>query len=514
MTRYCTPSQMKELEKRAVETGISYYTLMENAGECAAAFILNKMEHNGIHGTTAILCGKGNNGGDGFVIARHLADMGVPTVCVMMSDDTGTDLAARELSDLMARGTVPVMMLSDGKDNVFDVLCDCAVIVDAVFGTGFHGKLPDDIAEVFSFADKCAAMKIAVDIPSGGNGQTGSVSDGTMHCAYTVTFGMEKIGTVLAPLNEYCGSITVADIGIPQPCVESMPGLISRVDDDFVKHCIKKRPVNSHKGNFGRLINVSGSRNMPGAAALSTKAMLRSGAGLVKLASVEGVVNAVSASVYECTYMCLKSAENGAISAENADMLSEEMNKCTAAAIGCGLSVCDDTKKVVLSAVKNTDIPLIIDADGLNCLADSIDIIRNAKGRVGVTPHPAELARMMDMSAAEVAADRLGTAIRFNALYEASVLIKGTPTFVIGSENSYVSFTGNPGLSRGGSGDVLTGIAAAFMAMGIPVTEALACAAYVHGRAADMTADKLSQTGMLPSDVIAELPFVFKELDR
>ena len=253
---------------------------------------------------------------------------------------------------------------------------------------------------------------------------------------------------------------------------------------------------------------------MTGAAALSTSAALRSGAGLVKTASVDRVIKTLSSSIFESVYLNLKAAEDGSIAAENADILIREMNSSTVCAIGCGLSVTENTKKLVKELVNNAEVPLIIDADGINCLAPCIDIIRNAKGKAAVTPHPAELARIMDMPLSEVLADRLGTAMRFCGLYETVILAKGTPTFIISSEAAYVSFTGNPGLSRGGSGDVLTGICAGLAAMGLPLDKALACGAFIHGYAADKAASELSQTGMLPSDVISRLPFVFKEMDR
>ena len=511
---YITPRQMKELEKRSDEAGVGYYRLMENAGSAAAAFILEKMHENNISGTVCILCGKGNNGGDGYVIARNFADAGLSVRCVMMCSDAGTDLAAKELGDMVAHGVIPVVLPADGKEAVRDIISDSAVIADCVFGTGFHGSLPDDIREIFEFAEKCPALKIAVDIPSGGNGLTGTAADGMLHCAYTVSMGVEKIGTAILPLREYCGEVTTVDIGIPRACTGSVSGLIRRVDIEFVKSVIPKRAYDSHKGTFGKLLNIAGSRTMPGAAVLSTAAALRSGAGLVKLAGVDSVVDTAAAGIHECTLLPLKAAPCGAIAYENADVLVSEMNRSTITAVGCGLSVCDDTKKLVKELIMRSEVPLLIDADGLNCIAPCIDIIRNAKGGAAVTPHPAELGRLLGIPTSEVTADRLGAAQRFNSLYETVILAKGVPTFVVGNDSAYVSFTGNAGLARGGSGDVLTGIAAGIMAMGVPAAEALACAAYIHGRAADRAAERLSQTGMLPSDVIAELPFVFREADR
>lgn len=505
---------MKDLEAASCEAGTDQERLMENAGGLAAAFIMDKMHECGIPGPAAVICGKGNNGGDGFVIARDLNEIGMIVYCILVSDGAGTALAEKKLTELAAGGSVPIVELSENKEGVMDILEDSSVIVDAVFGTGFHGEFPDDIREVMEFAGKCSAMKFAVDIPSGGNGSSGAVAKGTIKADFTVTFGLEKIGTALQPLKDFCGEIYVADIGIPTPCIKTMNRLIREVTFDMVCDALPVRAKDSHKGMFGKILNIAGSESMPGAAALSTKAMLRSGAGLVKLASVKNVVRSLSSGLYECTYMPLSAASDGSISGENASALVNEAAKCSVTAIGCGLSVTEGTKKLVKAIINSAPEKLVIDADGLNCLSECIDIIRNAKGETAVTPHAGELGRLLGISAEEAAADRLEAAMRFNSLYEKTIAAKGCPTFVISNEKAYVSFTGNPGLSRGGSGDVLTGIISGLAAIGLPMPEAAAYGAFIHGYAADRAAEKLSQTGMLPSDVIAELPFVFKEMNR
>lgn len=510
---YCTPSQMREIEKTAVAKGSSYLELMENAGASASDFILKYRKDNKISGKVSVICGKGNNGGDGYVIARNLHNAGVGVSVLMMSDSAGTDISAKELGRLFELG-VSVFMLSDSKEKILDEIYGSALIIDAVFGTGFHGELPDDIGEILHFADKCLSPKIAIDIPSGGNGLTGTVSKNTIRCNVTLSFALEKIGTAVYPLSEYTGEVVVCDIKIPKSVIFGTEKLIRRTDSSFVRENIPIRRKNSHKGDFGKALNIAGSENMPGAAALSTKAALRSGAGLVTLASVKGVVSSLSQTIHEAVYLGLSAGENGEISADNIPALLERMNNSSVAAVGCGLSVSENTKKLVKELVKNADIPLIIDADGLNCLAPCIDIIRNAKGGAAVTPHPAELSRLLDIPLSDVLSDRLGAALRFNSLYDTVILAKGSPTFIIGSDAAYASFTGNAGLSRGGSGDVLTGVCLGLVAMGIPLDKALASAAWIHGRAADIAADRLSVTGMLPSDVIDALPFVFKEMNR
>jgi len=253
---------------------------------------------------------------------------------------------------------------------------------------------------------------------------------------------------------------------------------------------------------------------MSGAAALSTLAALRSGAGLVKLASAETVVNRIAASVFEAIYLPLKEASDGSISAENEDIITKEVKKHTAVSIGCGLSCNADTKKITEKVLTEAECPIILDADGINCIADNIDIIKNTKNKLIITPHAGELGHLLGISAEEAVADRFSAAVKLSSIYKIVVVAKGVPTFVVGDGKAYLCRTGNPGLSRGGSGDVLTGIIAGFVTQGIPPLEAALAGVLVHGYCADRLKDKTSMLGMLPSDIINELPYVFGELNR
>lgn len=506
---YCTPSQMREMEKSAVSKGITYEQLMENAGcECASHILEEYMG-----GKVSVLCGKGNNGGDGFVIARNLNSAGVDVSVLMIYDEVQTELAAKKLGEVFEH-KISVINFNDSEEKFRETLYESTFIIDAVFGTGFHGELEENVSKIFEFVNKCPAKKIAVDIPSGGNGLSGRVSKNTVKCDETLSMAIEKIGTSTYPLSEYTGKVTVLDIKIPQSVILGTDKLIRKVDDEFVKEIYPPRKKDSNKGTFGKALNIAGCESMPGAACLSTLSACRSGAGLVTLASVSEVIGTLSGGLYEAVYLKLEKGREGEISASNEEVLLEKLKKSTACAIGCGLSVTEDTKKLVKSVLKNAEIPVIIDADGINIISQSIDIIRNAKGRFAVTPHPGELSRLMGVSIDEILENRLEAALRFNSLYETVILAKGTPTFIIGNNSAYVSFTGNPGLSKGGSGDTLTGIALGLCSMGIPLEKSLAAAAYIHGRAADIAAAKLSQTALLATDVISCLPLVFKELNR
>lgn len=505
---YPTPKQMKTIEENSDKNGVSYRALMENAGEALTMLIYKIGGETDISSGVVFICGSGNNGGDGFVSARLLAEGGVPVTVVLACGDPSTELAAVEYCELSGAGSIDVLNLNDNIEKVFSRFSEAAVIVDCVFGTGFHGFLPPQIKACFSFAERCGAIKIAADVPSGGDCLRGTVSEGTMKCAYTVTFGYKKVGMLMQPLEEYCGKIIAADIGFTEKCVHGLDYLPTLFTEKDASEMLPKRAKNAHKGDFGRLLNIAGSARMSGAAALSTKAALRSGAGLVTLATTETVISRIAGAMPEAMYLPLEA------DAKNSDIILKECENKNAVSVGCGLSVTEGTKAIVKKVIKNAACPIILDADGINCIADNIDIIRDAKAELIITPHAGELARLAGISPAEAAADRLTLAVNLAREYGITVVAKGVPTFVAGHGKVYVIPAGNPGLSRGGSGDVLTGIIAAFCAQGLAPLDAAALGVFVHGAAADLAAEKLSMTGMLPSDVIENLPFVFKAWNR
>ncbi len=507
-----TPKQMKIIEKNANDGGVSYKSLMQNAGAQLAQFIteLPIDLSKGI----IFFCGNGNNGGDGFVAAKMLSQAGFPVTVVLMCGDPATEISGEAFLDLSGENA-EVLFLNDNIEKIFSEISSAALIVDAVFGTGFHGELPPQIKACFSYAARTTSKKLAVDVPSGGNCLTGGIAENTLKCDYTVTFGYKKLGQEFSPLKEYCGEILVADIGIPKNAFSNIERPISKLEFSNMETIIPAREHNSHKGNFGRLVNISGSKKMPGACAMSTLAALRCGVGLCTIASAESVCSSLSSSIYETMYLPLKENENGEIAFSNAEKILAGCEKASAVIIGCGLGVSEDTKKLVEFLIQNLNAPIILDADGINCIASRIDIIKNAKAGIILTPHPGELARLLGISTEEVLKDRLGYAIKLSNELGATVVAKGVPTFIAADNGfCFLSDTGNPGLSRGGSGDVLTGMIASFIAQGIPSSEAAAAGVFLHGMAADMAAENLSMQGMLPTDVIAHLPLLFKKMNR
>lgn len=508
---YPTPKQMKAIEAASDKNGVSYKQLMENAGAAAAERICRIASEADLSGGVMIVCGKGNNGGDGFVIARNLSDAGMNVSVVLACGDPETELAAYEYCELSGHGEIAVMDLNDNIDEVFRLFSSSALIVDAVYGTGFHGELPPQIKACFSYISRCDAIKMAIDVPSGGNCLTGTADESTLKCDCTVTFGSQKIGMLSEPLKSLCGEITVSDIGFTEACYRSVDYIAEDFDAAKMKELFPPRAENSYKNQFGHLLNVAGSRCMSGAAAMSTMAALRCGVGLVTAASTEEVLNRISSSMFEATLLPLSAAKDGTVSAKNADNILKFSEKMTAVSIGSGLAVSDDTKSLVKELICGINCPIILDADGINCVTGCIDIIRNTKGKLIVTPHEGELKRLYAAAfGADKAADRLTMAVELAREYNIIVVAKGVPTYIAGDGKLIICKAGNPGLSKGGSGDVLTGVIAAFAAQGLAPVDAASAGVYVHGKAADLAAEKLSQIGMLPTDVIAQLPYVFR----
>ena len=391
---YATPAQMKTIEAFSDSHGVSYKELMENAGAAAAEFICRLAAVNDLSDGILIICGKGNNGGDGFVAARNLADIGMKVTVVLAAGDPSTELSAYEYCELSSCGTVNVLNLNDNIDAVFKLFSASAIIVDAVYGTGFKGELPPEIKACFSYASRCGKIILALDVPSGGNCLTGEAAENTLKCDYTLTFGCLKTGMLSEPLKSLCGKISTADIGFTEDCFRSVDFIAEKLEDSYVKSLFPKRSEDSYKNQFGHLLNIAGSRCMSGAAQLSTLSALRSGVGLCTLASTDEVINRIAGNIPEATLLPLTADKCGTISEKNIPNIIKFTEKMTAVSIGPGLAVSEDTQAVVKAVIENADCPVILDADGINCITDCIDIIRSTKNRLIITPHQGELKRL------------------------------------------------------------------------------------------------------------------------
>ncbi len=474
--------QIRAAEENAVSSGIfSYPALMKNAG-CAAAKII--CENYPVQNRrVAIVCGVGNNGGDGLVIASRLSEEGADvTVCLPLGD-VRTDTAKQ-------------MYPISPDIKVSDTVCtDCDIMIDALFGIGLDRPLEDSAAAAVDDMNMCDAVKIAVDVPSGVMCD-GGVAGRALRADMTVTFIALKPCHLLPETSQYCGRVSVADIG-------AVPTEYEYLTTEEPKK--QPRPKNCHKGTFGTALIICGSYGMCGAEILATRAALRSGVGIAKNVVCDKNYTAFCTSVPEAVTVPVPTSAGG-VPVIDDGVLSRAIKSSDALLIGCGLSNCEDTVRLVKRVLAATDIPVVIDADGINALRGDINIIGKTKSPVIITPHPAEMARLCGVDTADIENDRVGFARKLAVKACCVVVLKGANT-VIASPDGRIFFnaTGNPALATGGSGDVLAGMLVAHLAQGKSALRAALDCVWLHGHAADTAVKRINESALLPSDIIEEL---------
>lgn len=504
--------QTRSLEKSAVKAGISYLQLMENAGAAAARFIKKRFPVD--QKRVVVLCGKGNNGGDGFVAARHLAELGAKVIVVLVEGQPGTDIA-RGMYEKLADTAVKTVDYLETPEMIAPMLSSADFIVDAIYGIGFHGSIPEYLHPLFIVVKSCSAMVISLDVPSGVLCDTGSIQGKCIRANYTVSFTTLKNAHLLQPGKTYCGQVAVVPVGITSALINRQPTTLEVTEQHVARAMVKPRKPESNKGSYGRLLCVCGSVGMAGAAVLSAKAAVRCGAGLVNVALPSLIYPIVAQNVTEPTYTLLNNLPNGMLSGESERNLFAFLSRSTACLIGCGMGKSAGTTAMVTKLISTAKCPLVIDADGINIVAEHIDVLKTAKGPVVMTPHPGEMARLLKTTVADVQAHRLEYARKFAAEHNVTMVLKGAGTIAVSPEGkAFLNITGNPGMAKAGSGDVLAGMIASFVAQGVNPLTAAAGAVYLHGLAGDRCAQQLSKCAMLPTDMIEKLPELFLEIER
>jgi len=493
-----TPREASDLDRGAQAVGVSAADLMERAGRAVANATIEVA--GGVYGRrVVVVCGKGNNGGDGFVAARHLARRGVrvDVVAIDSGDDHGP--ASTNRARLAEEGLVALRW--DGERAV-RALARADVAVDAIFGTGFHGKPEGAWQEAIDSIDASPAPVVAVDMPSGVDGATGAVLGSAVWAHLTVAFGAAKLGSVLLPGAERAGTIRVVDIGFPDDLVPPGIGLIERED---VAAMLPKRDLQGHKRSSGVVLVVAGSRSMTGAPALIARAAGRVGAGLVIVATPHDALPAVAAHAAEAVFLPLAQTGAGTVAAGALDAVLDAAEGADAVAIGPGLSRDDETARLVRDLVARCTSPIVLDADGLNAFeGDAGGLARRAADTV-LTPHDGEFARLMLRSASEMP-DRVSAARALADASHAVALLKGTRTVIAQPGGpARVNPTGTPALATAGTGDVLTGMIGGLLARGLSGLEAAAAGAFVHGLAGQRAGAALGE-GALAGDVIERIP--------
>ena len=485
-------ARCQEIDRQAKTShGISSETLMQRAGEAVFHLMMGMLP---ARRRVAVVCGKGNNGGDGFVVAGLAKKRGLEVSCFVAAcrEDLSAD-ASRECETAEAAGVVPVFF---GEPGWLAGLAAVDVIVDALLGTGSVGAPSGAILEAILGIEATRVPVISVDVPSGIACDSGVAPGAYVHASRTVTFGLPKACFFQGDGLEACGEWSLAEIGFPRELLDEPTG-IRLIDAAWVSERLPKRVRNSHKGENGRVLILAGSHRMRGAAVLSAHGALRSGAGLVTVAGLESVCAAVSASLPEATLLPLPESE-GVISPLAAELLLSQ--ECDAAVFGPGMTASEPVLALLRSVWSSWTAPSCLDADALNAVAAGVTL---PESPCVLTPHPGEMGRLMGTDSVRVQGSRFAAAREAAAQFGKTVLLKGACTVVSeDGEDLLVNPTGNPGMAAPGMGDVLSGVVATLLAQGLRPYEAAGCAAFWHGLAGDLC----GPTGYSASDVAARLP--------
>ena len=510
-----TADEMREMDRLTIESfGLPGRVLMENAGRGATRVLMNKFPDIASK-RVGIIAGRGNNGGDGFVIARYLAHAGVNVSVYLLSESSRLAGDAEDNFKLLAPLDISVIEMPD-EDSFHQHRTEMAhqhIWVDAILGTGLNSDVTGFFKSVIEFINALNRPVLAVDISSGLHTDSGQICGICIQATLTATFGFPKIGHIQLPGAAYTGELHVIDIGIPPHIVENVGPRQHLLTKDVALSNMIPRPSDIHKGGTGHILVIAGSPGKTGAAAMCAMSALRSGAGLVTLGVPKSLNPVVEPQAIEVMTVPLDESKTGVLSdnAVEAILTLLEDKKCLA--IGPGIGMEEGTMRLVHQLIKKSPVPIVIDADGLNNLANNPEILLKRKSDVILTPHPGEMARLVDARPKDIQMDRVGYARKFAETYNVHLLLKGARTIVACPDGHvYINLSGNPGMASAGMGDVLTGMVAGFIAQGYPLATAAQIAVYLHGNAADNLADARGPFGYIASDVMGSLPEAIKRL--
>ncbi len=501
--------QVREMDRAAIAGGMPGIKLMENAGR---GFVEVLLRYQGsLSGLKAVIfTGKGNNGGDGFVIARHVKKLG-GEVCIVALAGAG-ELKGDALKNYRKIKKFTGVEYIDGVNAPLDEVKQAAVgsdfVVDAIFGTGFRGKITGRVKEVVKVINDSGVYVIACDIPSGVNGDTGEDGGGTaVNADMTITFAYPKQGLFLLPGSRYAGNIEVVDIGLGKSRAKSG---IRMITGDEIRVSLKKRGKDLHKNDFGHLLVLAGSAGMTGAAALTCLAALRMGAGLVTLGIPESLNDILEVKLTEAMTFPLPETDRKALSPDAFKPIVNFIKdrKVSALAVGPGLSANEETGELVRRIVSKVNLPCVLDADGINAFSGRAAELKKAKAKIIITPHTGELARLTGRASGEIQKDRLKTAKDFAKSNNLICVLKGYQTVISDGNQVCINPTGNPGMASGGTGDVLTGMIAGRLCQepARARLDAVRAGVYLHGLAGDIAREEKGEISLIASDIIDEIP--------
>lgn len=503
-----TCEQMKQVEKNANEHGLSYLKMMENAGRGCYEKIRKYMDSS--VKKVCVVCGNGNNGGDGFVVAGMFLNDGFDVKVVLSFGEPLSECAKDVYERLKTTGCKILDCEKDAR-AVSGALKEADLIVDAVFGTGLSRAVEGRTLKMFEMINNLKCDVFSIDVPSGISGDSGEVSGVAIKADYTLAVCAYKPCHIFFPARQYCGNVKKVNIGIDGELIDKLGELpFYSLNLKEIKSKFKPRNPLSNKGNFGKVLEICGSKRMPGAAVLCAKGVLRSGAGLLQIAFPEAAYGAIAPNVTEALMLPLESNDKGFLEKSATHTLMKAVDWADVIVMGCGLGVTDDTVRIACDVIRKSEVPIVLDADGINIVSQNISILRTARAPIIITPHPGEMSRLTGIGVDEIQKNRLQTVRKFAFEKNVTVVLKGSNT-VVGTPDErcvYVNTTGNAGMACGGSGDLLAGLIAGFLAQKMSCKDAAVCGVFVHGMAGDLASQEKSVMSSLPSDTAEMIPSV------
>lgn len=501
-----TAQQMRELDRATIQDrGVPGLTLMENAGKAvadAAAWLASRQRRRPI----AVICGHGNNGGDGFVAARHLKEKGYAVSVFLAADEAQVAGDAKANFSRLRETGLEVAEVKD-PDPVGKACRGASVVVDALLGTGLTGKVRGLPGKLIETINECGAPVLAVDVPSGLDADSGEPLGLAVRAVETVTMGLPKLGLFLYPGMNYAGRVKVVSIGFPADLISAAPSVADLIDPEWVRLLLPRRQRSAHKGQFGRVLVIAGSAGMTGAACLCAEAALRSGAGLVTVGCPASVNDILEVKLTEAMTFPLPETYSRTLDTRALALILELAEEADVIALGPGLSREPETAVLVRRLAARVEKPMVIDADALNALADASVILEGEHAPAVLTPHPGEMARLMGVSTQQIQARRAHFAEAAANRFRATVVLKGASSLIAERGRPLtVNPTGNPGMATGGTGDVLAGLIAGLIAQGLLPFEAAAAATYLHGLAGDLAAEEMGELSLTAGDLLYTVP--------
>jgi len=512
--KLCTPKQMQNIDRRAIEgMKIPGLELMETAGSRVVDAIIE--QYGDVAGQMiTIVCGKGNNGGDGFVAGRYLHEKGarIETFLIGHADSVEGDARA----NLERAGKVGLYVKEIDSPDDFAIDENSTIIIDALFGTGFSGDIKAPYDEIIGKINDHPASVVAVDAPSGLGEATGAVAEPCVRADMTVTFGLPKFGQAVYPGKEYCGLLLVADIGFPDKAIDQEDIDRHLLMEDEAAAMLPRRAPDSHKGDFGKLFVLAGSEGYTGAAAMTAEAGLRSGTGLVILGCPSGLNDIFEQKLTEVMTRPLPQVrKRRCLALRGLGEVREMIKWADTVAVGPGIGTYHETRDLIFRLISRLNKPAVFDADALNILAKNIDYLKGHPAQLVISPHPGEMSRLTGKTIEQIEKNRIDMALEFADEFNLVCILKGAPSVIAApSGQAWINPTGNEGMATAGSGDVLTGLIGGFLAQGLIDIHAAVLGCYVHGKAGDLAYENLGSCGMIAGDILEMIPLALRALQE